>query len=423
MHSKRSLFAGSALLLVTLTIAGCDSNGSVNSGGVVTFEGRVTDMSGFAKRSEIDGAVVTASNIESDGSLKSLSGEATTDASGNYKLSVEGAGKLTVLTADKADFHSRVLVADDLDGGGTVRTMPMTTESEAEAAVYLESGTSGSAADVIAPADVAAYVNGRLAGEWKSGGATTAEIEAAIMAEKRTESEYYNQDDDTEIDANKARDEEHGSFLTLEGELNAAADVTARKTAIANFEAAMVKAYSDAGVSWAVQAKARRAGYTALLKFFGGTSAEARFALRQQAEILTSLATAQAIEAAFKAKGASETRLNALAQLRVKLTAALRNASSENDLTEAESEYESGVKTEVMAELEIDATLLAAVESALAPVEATLVASVASAGSAGGVASAYSTFYTTAQASARTSLATSGNADLGAEVLTLLSTQ
>lgn len=409
-------------LVIAFLLTGCDSNGTT-SGTVVTFQGRVTENPGFGKRAALDGAVVTAANLRTDGSLSGLRGEATTDAQGDFSLDTEGAADMVVLAAEKDAFRSEVLVTGAVEGGGTIRTMPMTTESEAEAEVYVESTARGFASDLVTAADVAAYVNEGLAAEWKRGGTTTAEIIAALEASSKAEDKYYQDADDTEIDADKLRQEKRMNFLTLQADLNAAAGTSAQEAAITAFERAMVSLYTDAGVSMETEAKARQAGRAAMIKFFAENNAQARFALRQQAEILASLATAQAIEARFKAEGASGARLNALAQFRGTLVSSLRAASSESELGSAQASYNSSVQVEVMAEIGIDAVLLAGVETALATAKATLDASVGSAGSASAVASAYATFYTTAEASAKTSLASTENAELGAKVLTLLSVQ
>ncbi|MGA7305121.1 MAG: carboxypeptidase-like regulatory domain-containing protein [Rhodothermales bacterium] len=419
---SRLPFAPLFALMVGFLLTGCDSN-ETTSGTVVIFQGRVTEAPGFGKRAALEGAVVTAANLHSDGSLSGLQGEATTDAQGNFSLDAEGAADMVVLTAEKDAFRSEVLVTGALEGGGTIRTMPMTTESEAEAEAYVESTVRGFASDLVTAADVAAYVNETLAAEWKGGGTTTAEIVAALEASSKAEEKYYRDADDTEVDADKVRKEKRMNFLTLQADLSASVGTSAQKEAITAFERAMVSLYTDAGVSMETEAKARQAGRAAMIKFFVENNAQARFALRQQAEILASLATAQAIEERFKAEGASSARLNALAQFRSALVLSLRAASSESDLESAQASYNSSVQAEVMAEIGVDAVLLAGVETALTTAKATLDASVGSAGSAGAVASAYATFYTTAEASAKTSLASTENAELGAKVLTLLSVQ
>lgn len=428
-------------LIVALSLyVGCDSDVGTTPEADVTFEGRVTDDAGFgndavnlarqtaataarsAKQSEIEGAVVTAANLEANGSLTELDGQATTDVEGRFALDVDGAADLVVLTAEKGDFRSQVLVFRGSDDSGTVRTIPMTSESEAEAAVYVETVAEGIAGDEMTIADVAAYVNQELAVEWESGATTTAEIVAALKAAARAEAEYFGEDEEAEVDADALRRGKRRSFLTLQADLNAAVTTSAQAAAISALERALVAAYTDAGVSLEAQAKARQANRAALVRFSNASSSQARFALRQQAEILTSLATAHAIEAAFEAEGASQARLNSLAEARGSLLAGLRATSSDEEIVEVRAEYDSQVEGEVMAEINIDAILLGLVETVLATAKATLDSSVDAAASAGAVASAYATYFAAAETSAAATLAGSGNAGLGAEVLTLLST-
>lgn len=410
-----------AMLAAATLFVGCDGNGGSNSDGAVTFEGRVTDDAGFGKSAgSIEGAVVTASSLDANGSTRTLEGESTTDASGRFSLDVEGASDVAVLAAEKGSFQSKVLVVSEAEG--TVRAMPMTTESEAEAAVFIESATRGNA-DLVTVADVAGHVNSRLASEWKAGATTAAEIAAAIEAYAEAEAEYYADDEEADVDSDEADEEKRSSFLTLQGALHASANTSAQAAAVAAFEQALVNAYTKAGATLEVQAKARQTSRAALVKFHTQGSAQAKFALRQQAEILVALATAHAVEAAFEAEGASQTRISALAAARTNLIASLRGASNTSQMANAHASYESAVKAELMAELNIDTILLALVETALTTAKVALDASVAGAASAEAVASAYATFFPTAQATAETTLAGSSRADLGARVLTLLTTQ
>ncbi|HMB89505.1 MAG TPA: carboxypeptidase-like regulatory domain-containing protein, partial [Rhodothermales bacterium] len=103
------------LVLALLVFTGCDSDGlDANGDARVTIEGEVTDDSGFGKTAAaIEGAVVTAATVQSDGSLQSLSGEATTNAEGRFALDIEAPSDLTVVIAEKGSFTSKVLVATE----------------------------------------------------------------------------------------------------------------------------------------------------------------------------------------------------------------------------------------------------------------------------------------------------------------------
>ena len=412
-----------ALLIPVMVFIGCDSDNGSASERAFTFEGRVTDDAGFGKRANVEGAVVTAANLESSGSLTTLAGETTTDADGGFSLEVDGATDVVVLKAEKETFASEVLVLHKLEAGGTIRTMPMTVESEAEAAVYVESARNGSAGEGLTAADVAAYVNKGLAAEWKAGSTTATQIVAALEASAQAEADFFEEAEDADVDSDELRQQELSSFLTLQAGLNGASTASAQTEAMSTFEQALIAAYTEAGASLEAQAKARQTARAALVKFYSQAGTQARFALRQQAEILTSLATCRAIEAAFEADGASETRLNSLVQARTNLIAALRAASSVDAMANAHATYEADVEVELMAELNISTAVLALVETALTTAKAALDASVAGAASARAVATAYTTFYTTAETSAQTTLATTSNAELGAGVLALLSAQ
>ena len=412
-----------ALLLAGLVLAACD-DATIDppTGGDATIQGRVTDDDGFGKSAAaVEGATVTAAEVRADGSLRVVGGEATTDAQGRYTLDVDATSEVMVVTATKGDFQSRVLVA--VEGDGTTRAMPMTTETDAEAEVYLEveaRDRQNESRDATA-ADVVALVNTELALAIASGAATATQVAGALDAAARTEAEFLI-DAETMTDARfeALQDAELDALARLQAGLNVAANAQAQTQALRAFETDLIEASTHGNVSLAAQARARQTARAALVKFYNGTDARARFALRQQAEVLTTLATASAIEAAFEAEGSAQTRLDALAQRRTALGSSLRAATSEQLLANASAAYRTAVREELAAELGVDVAALATAEAALSPVRTVLDATLTLARDAEGVADAYSTFFASAKTAAETSLAGNAKAGFAAAVLTLV---
>ena len=79
----------STLLLVgSLGVAGCDSGGTDDE---ITIRGRVSDdASSGLTTGPIEGAAVVAAEVSSSGELSAMSGQATTDADGEFSLETEG---------------------------------------------------------------------------------------------------------------------------------------------------------------------------------------------------------------------------------------------------------------------------------------------------------------------------------------------
>ena len=364
---------------------------------------------------DIEGAVVTAANVSASGSTNQLAGEATTDASGEFTLDVEGAGEDVVLTATKADFESKVLVANR--GGNRIDTMPMTVETHAEAEVYVEAREQDDDEDEVTMSDVALFVTENVGAEVRSGSRAAADVAAAIRAEAEARKSYVR--DEADEDAiDDARAKERDAFVQLQADLSASTSANAEAAAIQSFEHALVDAYSEAGVTLETQARARQAGRAAIVKF-----GSASFEMRKKAEILAALATAQAVEASFEAAEASSARMDALAQARTELIAELRSASSDNAIADARASYQSAVQAELASEAEVqESVLVTAKEQIDTTAKTVLDAALTTAATAEAVATAHATFYAAAETSAETSLSgTTGNTALAAEVLALMS--
>lgn len=431
LHSLLAIAALIFALFLVLVFTGCDDGTSITTppdGDSPTFQGRVSDDAGYGKTTPaVEGAAVTAAAVESNGSLRTLAGEVITDAEGRFVLTVEeeADADFYVLSAAEGDFRSQVLVSAEGQVNDIIQAMPMSAESNAEADVYLEVRSDpNTESNSAAAADVAASVNAQLALALEASPASAAEVAAAIQADARAQTEYVNEREDVDDDASNDVDQaEHDAFVQLQLDLAAATSTSAQNEALVRFENALIDAYTEAGVSLEVQAKARQSGEAALLRFATTNDAETRFSLHKRTTILTAMATALAVEAAFEAEGAAQSRLDALADARTTFVTNLRAAVSESEIDAAEAQYRTSVEAELTAELEINEAVLVAAETALSPVKTTLEASISAAGSAADVAMAYVSFFTSAESTVESALSVSGKAQLGAQVLALLSVQ
>lgn len=410
------------VLITALSLTACDSSTGVGGEADATIRGQVTDDAGFGKTAgAVEGALVTASGVRARGNLTQLEGQATTDAEGRFALDVDDASEYVVLTAQKGSFRTKALVYTA--GKARVNAMPMTTESHAEADVYVEAREADGGDDEgITAADVALYVTREVAADIASGRTTTAAVAAAIRAAVDAEREYV-AEEEGEVPDEEIRKEKREAFLRLQADLAASANTSARSEAVEAFQEAVVQAHAAAGVAAETQAKARQAGRAALVKYSSNITSDARFSLRREAEIVAALATAQAIEAQFEAAGASSARLSALAQARTTLIARLRAAGSSSAIADAQAEYASDVEAELASEMGVNASLLATASTAIALARTSLDVALTTATSARAVAGAYASFYATAETSAEESLTGTAKAGFGATVLTLLSVQ
>ncbi|MGI9174050.1 MAG: hypothetical protein ACR2GR_01855, partial [Rhodothermales bacterium] len=323
-----------ALLFASFVLTtGCDSSGANDDDDSVTVEGRATNDGGYSKsQASIEGATVTAVRVNPDGGRHGLSGEATTDAEGRFELNTdEAASKVLIVRAEKESFMSSALVYTE--GRSSVKSMPMTTESHAEADVYVEARKQAKKGATTV-ADVAAHVDADVAAEIAAEKTTAAKVAAAVRASADAEAEYI-EDEASDADKDEAREQKREAFFTLQVELAASSDASARTEAIEKLEAHLASAYMEAGASAEAQARASLAARSALVQMSGDVSSKARLALRKRAEVIAALATTHAVGAEFKAKGAAQTEIDALAAARAALLIRLRAASSESEINAA----------------------------------------------------------------------------------------
>lgn len=424
---NRLALVGTVTLTLLFTTLGCDTTDSDGDASSVRIEGRVTDDAGAGKVAStqagpVEGATVTAARVESDGTLTQLEGEASTDAEGRYELDVDEASDVTVVMAVREDFNSQVLVARPDDGAGTVEARPMTAESRAEADVFTELRTQFSEDDAASPtaADVAAHVNADAA---ETVSAQPGTVASALRAAFEAEAHYLREENDVEDDDLEQKDtNERQAYLTLQSELHSATAASEETLAHVNFEDAYTRAFTGTNIDARMQAHARAASRDALVRFYEADDAATRFAVEKQATLLASLTVAHAVEASFEAADASQERIDALVNARQELRAELESASSEEDVEDARTTYNTAVSSELSGEIDIDSVILASAASAVEEAHATLEATIDGAASADEIASAHATFQSSSEAAVEeVLLPASTNASLGSRVLVLLS--
>lgn len=432
MYWKKSL---AGWLVCLLALMGCDSS---HESDTVRLQGRVTDASGYGTvqsaskqalptpQATIAGAMVTAARVQRSGSLQPLAGQAQTDATGTFTLDVAAqAGDVLIIRAEKESFRSAVLVTIHAAGGRTVRVMPMTAASKVEAEVYVavrEQDDNGREDEEdAAPAQISAYVTTDLAAQVQAGGITTAQIAATLQQAAQAQAAFVRQTGASLEALAQARQRQQTAWLNLHQGLYAATNAQAEAEALITFEQAFLEAYTEAGFSAEARAKLLQTVRLAVTHLTPGGNAVAQFALRKQAEILSALATTAALEAAFKAEGATQAHMDSLVQARAQLLASLRAATSTTAIEQAYTQYSTVVEAALAASLDIHREVLANVKASLQTAINVLQTALSTARSAAAVANASAAFYSSAESTLNASLQENPHAHLAATVLALLS--
>lgn len=425
--STHSLIRRTCLWIIPVVglmmFAACDTSLSTEGGSSATIEGSATDDSGYGKRAaSIEGATVTAANIQSDGRLQTLSASTTTNASGEYTLEISDPSPVVLVKAEKDDYSSSALVYVEGNETGNIQAQPINSETRAEANVYVNAKSDGDEAATIA--DVAVFVDRQLAAQIESGATSSSDVAAALSTSFETEAAFLEESSDAgdgaveQVSQTKAE-----AFADLQTNLASAAEASGEAEIIAEFQQTVHDAYLSADIPAEIYAKARQSAHAAIIMETEDveTSSDAQFSLRQQSEIATAAAVAQSIEASFQAQNASQSRLTTLGEARSQLITDLREATTVETMAQAKADYEDTVESELAAELDVDTTVISSAQEALSDIKATLESSLSLSISVSAAAEAHRTFYTNAESTAASSLDTSGKAQMGGQILAMLS--
>ncbi|NNE68834.1 MAG: hypothetical protein HKN29_00570 [Rhodothermales bacterium] len=414
-RTKRTL-AGPAILAFTMLLTGCDSDSNVtgpdSGNGDRTVSGFVTDDAASKSAGNIEGAVVTAAEINSQGQIQAAEGEATTTASGQYTLETSADSDFMIVTATKGDFTSKVLV--DASAGAR-NAMTMTSETHAEAEVYAESRRQGQ--NEVTTADVAAYVDAEIAARIESGAETASRVAVAIGNAERADNQYREKEGFDDEEAVQREEEE--AYREYQSRMSGQVSASVSASAKSDLELASATSSTNAGASVAANAKARSSAKTAMRSFTASMDSATRFQLRKRAELMAAIATGAAIQSEFQAESSSQA--SAAAQAASELEAEIRAASSEAQIESSWNDFQADIKALVAAELSVSSSVVDAAVSSTSTVAATLDASLLLASTIDAVVNAKAEYYASAESSMRTALATSAKADFGARVLVLAS--
>ncbi len=410
-------------IVCLMMIAGCDSSVESEGAASAQIEGQATDNSGYGKTTgTIEGATVTAANVHSDGNVQTLSASTTTNASGEYSLEISDPSPVVMVKAEKDNYSSSTLVYIEGDGSADVQAQPINVETEAEANVYVDAKSNGS--DHFTVADAAIYVDKQLAAQIESGATSSSEVAGVVATSADTEAEFIaNSDAAGEAAVEQTTEAKTEAYADLQASLANAGDSSAETDAMVSFQQTIHDAYLSADIPAEVYAKARQSAHATVTMETEdvSNSSDTHFSLRQQSEIATSAAVAQSIEASFEANNASQSRLSTLADARSTLVADLRSASSVDTMVQAKAAYQDTVESELAAELDVSTTVINTALEATSDARATLDSALSLGISASASAEAYSTFYGSAESAAASSLGSSGKAEMGGQVIAMLS--
>jgi hypothetical protein len=411
-----------ALVAGSFLFAGCDSGGS-SEVDEVAISGTLTEDAAYGKRAEVEGAVVSATSIRSDGSPAAHPDTAVVAADGSFTIRLRDVSSHVVLEAVGPSIESRVVVTVEA-GEESETAAPINGESTLEADVFVEAQA---ASMDLTLAQIAAFVDARLVAESATSQVDASALASLILKGQEAEEEYVEDREPDERPLREPVDDKRNSDADareqLQAELAAAASADAQADALSGFNSAFAQGYVDAGLSASMNAEATQARRSALVKFSADAnlSAEARAAVEQRADVYVSIATGAAVRTLFVAAGAANVTLDAIDAAIVTLTTSVASAESRTEVDAAFAAFGASIETHLAAELTVPEATIDAALLATATARTALDVAVEAAVDGEAVAQAHKTFYVAAETAASTALSASADAEVAGEIVALVS--
>ncbi|HET6527433.1 MAG TPA: hypothetical protein VFG39_01645 [Balneolaceae bacterium] len=408
------------IFILALTIVGfaCSDSSTDMQPETATVNGRVASnevasksaSSAHNKTIAVEGAVVTAARITSDGSLHTISGaKAETNAEGEFSLQINmeavgDAADRVIIMAETESRQWKAYISGELESGSTIELSPLNVESSGEASVYQQLVASGKT-DMVTKADVEAFVGTQAAAELKGDTEAAAGFAAALAAEAHARSQFF-ADHAIEITGQQRNEIENAkaeALAELNARLYASASESAHAEAFDAFLHAMANVYVDAGVDAAAYAKAKEMSTQILIKNALQLSSNAKAEVRTSARTLVAIAIDHAVQASLKAANAAETSIQAAVQAGTQLQSGIKAkiTASKSELDAMFEAYNAAIVDILQQEFAANAQVMAGINSEInstggikAALEATIQASL----STDVIVAAYSTFYTKVKA-------------------------
>lgn len=365
------------LSIVALGMA-CDNSSGSEDGEPAMIEGRVENTSSSSSDTTdsaqtrfktVEGAAVTVTRIQADGSLETISDSATvTDAEGEFTLAVSanavsnGSNQFIVMAENEGE-TAKTFVTSEVESGVTVLVQPITYESSAEADVYQQLIAADNT-EPVEKADIETFVNAKVAVDLENDSTLASEVAAGLSARAATIAEFYNA---LEVDVSEEQRDEIQQIkldaqTKLENRLHALSGEQGAVGIFEDFIETVAQAEIEAGINATAAAKASEGSSHILLNQTSELSAEAQAEVRQQAALMLTFPLSEGVQKQLEFAGASRSAVNsagdAAATLRINIRAI--NSPSEEEISAAFKGYNQEIVSIIQNEFNINGELFAA---------------------------------------------------------------
>lgn len=414
----------SIIILTTALVAlGCSTNSSNNQS--ATIEGSVEAESAKQKASQtsVEGAVVTAARVTSEGSIETIDGtETETNASGNFMLEVDvESAENIIIVAEKEGNEWRGFLSSHIENGSSFTLKPINMESTAESSVFAEVVSSGDA-EIVQKSDIEAVVTSNVASEIESGLTSSAQIAAALANSAEARAEFYSEmmQENSEESLEQTYDLLAEAQFQLESELAASSSAEARSEAYDVFIESSINAYLDAGLDASATAEALEMWSRITVNSMTTVSSEIKNDVRAQASLMAATAIDLAVQAEAEATQMSESSKQAIIDAGVELRSDIEASAGATSEVEAAFEaYHDDVRNTMESDTAFEATVIINIDGEINSndgAKSTFSSSISGILDAGAVFDVYETFFTNIKGTVESNL--EGSSDLEVEAVT-----
>lgn len=401
----RYLFIFSMLTAGFLFLAGCGKNNpAAPAGSPATIEGQVSGAGGYqrlAKSSavnrDVSGASVILAQVNSEGSLQTVSNESvTTDSEGKFSVNtnLDGVQNIIVI-ATKNNEKWEAVVSTEVKAGTTVYCQPLNDETTSETEVYLSAKSKGD--DNIGYDEIAVYIDSALAAQIKADPSLVSSVEASINASINAQQMVYAE---SEINISAADVSTIGSAKTrarasLDRNLYFSSDQSSIDAAFNAYNKDILNAYLDAGVSAVTMVKVLEISQRAFVNNVhnSGIRAEVKFEMFQNSVERKSELLNLAVQSEFSANADTQAQLNGLINAGSSLITSVEAASDNTQIIAAFHAYKSDLSAVLKITLGLDSGTYAALDSLVNDLRISLMTSVGTTASTDAIVAAYVNFY------------------------------
>lgn len=376
MYSKFNLILVTVSLLTLFNLTACSDDNSTGSnndgetpGSQATINGQVEDefaKSPSTKAKDIEGTVVTAATISSNGSIEMMEDtETEVESSGEFTLELDAStAEEVVVVAENEGEQLMGYISAEVENGSSYTIKPVDVESSAETGVFAEIKSQGNA-DIVHKSDIETTISSSSAAEIYGDGSATADLATAVSNGAEARAEFFSEfssDAESELDAYfETMTDAQFSYETT---LNSSSSTDEEEAAFEGYLEAKVNAYSEASLTEKEIAEFLHAQGQVIINSMSSVSSDVENEARHSSSYMIALAIDNAVQAGAESSGMSDATISAIADAGVTLRSEVRGSGgSEGSIEAAFETYHDEVRGAMENDSSVEGTAIVTIDT------------------------------------------------------------